>query len=72
MPFKSSKQQRFMYAKHPEIAKRWTDEAKAKGVSACPTCKGKGMVAVNSKSTRNAMTKCKDCDGEGMTKKGGM
>lgn len=24
MPFKSEKQRRFMYAKHPEIAKRWT------------------------------------------------
>jgi hypothetical protein len=27
MPFKSEKQRRFMYAKHPEIAKRWEDEA---------------------------------------------
>lgn len=26
MPFKSDKQRRFMYAKHPEIAKRWTAE----------------------------------------------
>jgi hypothetical protein len=24
MPFKSAKQRRFMYAKHPSIAKRWT------------------------------------------------
>lgn len=24
MPFVSAKQRRFMYAKHPEIAKRWT------------------------------------------------
>jgi hypothetical protein len=24
MPFRSKKQRRFMYAKHPEIAKRWT------------------------------------------------
>lgn len=23
MPFKSEKQRRYMYAKHPEIAKRW-------------------------------------------------
>ena len=23
MPFRSTKQRRFMYAKHPEIAKRW-------------------------------------------------
>lgn len=27
MPFKSEKQRRFMYAKHPEIAKRWSREA---------------------------------------------
>ncbi len=26
MPFQSEKQRRFMYAKHPEIAKRWTEE----------------------------------------------
>jgi hypothetical protein len=25
MPFKSKAQMRFMYAKHPEIAKRWED-----------------------------------------------
>lgn len=29
MPFKSEKQRRFMWAKHPEIAQRWADEAKA-------------------------------------------
>lgn len=29
MPFKSDKQRRFMYAKHPGIAKRWTAEHKA-------------------------------------------
>jgi hypothetical protein len=23
MPFKSTKQRRYMYAKHPKIAKRW-------------------------------------------------
>jgi hypothetical protein len=26
MPFKSVKQRKFMYAKHPEIAKRWTEK----------------------------------------------
>jgi hypothetical protein len=26
MPFKSKAQQRFMYAKHPDIAKRWEDK----------------------------------------------
>ena len=35
MPFKSAKQLRFMYAKHPDIAKRW---AKKYGV---PKFKGK-------------------------------
>lgn len=31
MPFKSEKQRRFMYAQHPDIAERWTKEAKAAG-----------------------------------------
>jgi len=26
MPFKSEKQRRFMWWKHPEIAKRWTEK----------------------------------------------
>lgn len=26
MPFKSEAQRKFMYAKHPKIAKRWTKE----------------------------------------------
>jgi hypothetical protein len=29
MPFESDRQRRFMYAKHPKIAARWTREAKA-------------------------------------------
>ena len=29
MPFKSSKQRRFMFSRHPEIAKRWATEGKA-------------------------------------------
>lgn len=28
MPFKSEKQRKFMYAKHPAIAKRWSKEEK--------------------------------------------
>lgn len=28
MPFKSEKQRRFMYARHPKIAKRWSAEEK--------------------------------------------
>ena len=31
MPFRSEKQRRFMWARHPTIAKRWSKEAKAKG-----------------------------------------
>lgn len=30
MPFKSKKQARFMFAKHPNIAKKWTREAGGK------------------------------------------
>jgi hypothetical protein len=30
MPFRSAKQRRFMYAKHPEIAKEWTAKYGAK------------------------------------------
>ena len=29
MPFKSEKQRRYMWAKHPEIAKRWAHEEKS-------------------------------------------
>jgi hypothetical protein len=28
MPFKSPKQRKFMYANHPDIAKRWSAEEK--------------------------------------------
>ena len=28
MPFKSKQQQKFMFVKHPEIAKRWAKETK--------------------------------------------
>lgn len=30
MPFRSSKQRRFMYARHPGIARRWTKKYGAK------------------------------------------
>lgn len=33
MPFKSKAQQRFMFAKHPTIAKRWAGEMEEKGQS---------------------------------------
>ena len=29
MPFKSEKQRRFLWLKHPDIAKRWAGESKA-------------------------------------------
>ena len=42
MPFKSEKQRRYLWAKHPEIAKRWTKKYGSKivkhkkaGRSAC-------------------------------------
>jgi len=31
MPFKSDAQRRFMYSQHPQIAKRWSKEAKVTG-----------------------------------------
>lgn len=33
MPFKSNAQRRYMYAKHPAIAKRFSEEAKREGVA---------------------------------------
>lgn len=33
MPFHSVKQRKFMFAKHPEIAKRWVNKCGAKIVS---------------------------------------
>lgn len=33
MPFKSTRQMRFMFAKHPDIANKWVKEAKKKGES---------------------------------------
>ena len=34
MPFASEKQRRFMHSQHPDIAKRWENEAKQSGKSA--------------------------------------
>ena len=34
MPFKSVKQRKFMYAKHPDIAKRWTKKYGSKVLKA--------------------------------------
>lgn len=33
MPFKSKKQERFLFSQHPDIAKRWANEMKSKGES---------------------------------------
>lgn len=44
MPYASDKQRKFMYAKHPEIAKRYEKEGKNKVVAkkkAMPKKKGK-------------------------------
>lgn len=48
MPFRSKAQARFLYAKHPKIAKRWSKEMKRKGktqhpIKPLPTrvCRGK-------------------------------
>lgn len=41
MPFKSEKQRGFMWVHHPDIAKRWTSEQKAK------THKSKTDAAIN-------------------------
>lgn len=34
MPFQSDRQRRFMFAKHPQIARRWADEEKEQGSEA--------------------------------------
>jgi hypothetical protein len=31
MPFRSKAQRRYLYARHPKVAKRWTAEARRKG-----------------------------------------
>lgn len=41
MPYKSDKQRKFMHAKHPEIAKRWDQEAKVKSKPKPKSKKGK-------------------------------
>ena len=38
MPFKSKAQARFMFAKHPKIAKRWAKETKS--IKSLPKRKG--------------------------------
>ena len=42
MPFKSEKQRKFMYSKHPEIAKRWTKKYGSKIVKSKKTYKKTG------------------------------
>jgi len=34
MPFESEKQRKYMWVHHPEIAEKWTQEAKQQGVPA--------------------------------------
>lgn len=40
-PFKSEKQRRLLHAKHPQIAKRWEEEAKRKKQPAVQKAKKK-------------------------------
>ena len=41
MPFESERQRRFMYAKHPKIAARWSREEKAAKRPAAKKKRGK-------------------------------
>lgn len=41
MPFKSEKQRKFLWAKHPEIAKRWTKKYGSKPVEGLKKAKPK-------------------------------
>lgn len=45
MPFESKAQQRFMFAKHPEIAKRWASETSKKQFEKMPEKKKKDRVS---------------------------
>lgn len=36
MPFQSDRQRRFMFARHPQIARRWADEEKESGGESGP------------------------------------
>ena len=47
-PFVSEAQRRYMYAKHPNIAKRWTEETKKKGESSVQPEKKKKELTANS------------------------
>jgi hypothetical protein len=42
MPFRSEKQRRFMYANHPEIAKRWSAEYGSQPLGGLVKHAGKG------------------------------
>lgn len=42
MPFASKAQMRYMYAKHPAIAKRWREEYPNQNVNKLPNHKRKG------------------------------
>lgn len=65
-PFVSEKQRRFMWAKHPEIAKRWTDEAKAQGESSVQPNKKK-TTTLNMVTTGRQSDNVIDIRGQGPT-----
>ena len=76
MPFQSEKQRRFLYAKHPEIAKRW---AKEENMEKKPMMKGKmpmkgsgvvSMAAVNRAAMKAKMKRRKASGGRDLQRIG--
>ena len=60
MPFKSEAQRRFLYAKHPEIAKRWTEKygSTIQGKQGNPVAKKKRKVGTALyRATKTAVSK---------------
>lgn len=47
MPFRSEKQRRFMYANHPDIAKRWEDKYGSTPRPAAPRKAAKKAARIN-------------------------
>ena len=55
MPFKSKAQQRYMFATHPEIAKRWADHTP--DIKSLPERVGKGKKKKRKPSRKSAAQK---------------
>lgn len=64
MPFKSQAQRRYLYAKHPEVAKKFAAHT-PKGAKlpehACKTCSGRREVLDKHTSMGPKYKKCPDC-----------